>query len=142
MKNEYTEDGNKPLGDKYESAEQFDKRMKKHAPKVEKILDEMFKTRRNNAEDQEERSLKLEKMRLIKKYFGWKNEDIARQLKTTPQTIKSRLSPSSKQNLPIWVDAFILMFESLKPGTLARIQAAEDRNKPTIIIDESQFLQQ
>lgn len=83
----------------------------------------------------EDRNQKLEKIRLIKKYFGWKNADIAKLLNSTPNNIKSRLSPSSKQNLPVWVDAFIGMFETLKPDTLPRIKNLETSFKD--ILDEN-----
>jgi hypothetical protein len=126
---EYTEAGNADIG---------------NAPKIEKLLDRMFKINNNS----EERSQKLEKIRLIKKYFGWSNKDIARLLNSTPNNIKSRLSPSAKQNLPVWVDAFIVMFETLKPDTLDRIKNLEERfqefkkqgTPDLIIIDESQFI--
>lgn len=60
------------------------------------------------------RTEKIDKIRLIKKHFGWTNATIAAKLGSTEKNIKSRLSPASKQNLPVWVDAFIVMFDECK----------------------------
>lgn len=58
------------------------------------------------------RQEKLAKIHEIKKYFGWTNKDIAREINSTEAYIKNSLAPASKKDIPKWVDAMIAVFEN------------------------------
>lgn len=61
----------------------------------------------------EDRQTKLNKVRIIKETFGWKNKQLAEMLNSSEASIKNALAPSSKDNLPKWVDAMISVFEAV-----------------------------
>jgi hypothetical protein len=63
--------------------------------------------------EQETRYLKLAKLKAIKRFFGWTNQDIANKIGSTEKSVKSRLSASSKQKFPSWADAIIATFETI-----------------------------